>query len=103
MTWIARYQHRRQIEQASADGTVLTDEVLEQAATEAEAGYDVDEIIARCGRGRPPVGSAAAEPFPVRLDPQLRASIAERADQDGIAQGELIRRAVRQYLKVGDR
>jgi hypothetical protein len=58
----------------SADGTVLTDEVLARVAAEAEAGYDVEELKRR-GRGRPPLGAAAAEAFPVRLDPELRASV----------------------------
>jgi predicted HicB family RNase H-like nuclease len=84
----------------SADGTVLTDEVLERVAAEAEVGYDVEEILKRRGRGRPPLGEAAAESFPVRLDPQLRASVAARAERDGVAQSEVIRRALRQYLEV---
>jgi hypothetical protein len=79
---------------------VLTDEVLERVAAEADAGYDVDEMLRRRGRGRPPVGSSAADAFPVRLDPELRASVAARAERDGVAQGEVIRRALREYLKV---
>ncbi|MDA8074113.1 MAG: ribbon-helix-helix domain-containing protein [Actinomycetota bacterium] len=82
----------------STDGTVLTDEVLERVAAEAEAGYDVEEMVKRRGRGRPPIGSAAAEAFPVRLDPELRASVAQRAERDGVPQGEIVRRALREYL-----
>lgn len=84
----------------SADGITLTDEVLERVAAEAEAGYDVDDLRQRRGRGRPPIGTAAADAFPVRLDPELRASVAERAERDHVAQGEVIRRALRQYLEV---
>jgi len=83
----------------SADGTVLTDKVLARAAAEAEAGYDVEKLERR-GRGRPPIGTAAADAFPVRLDPELRASVAERAERDHVAQGEVVRRALRQYLEV---
>lgn len=81
----------------SADGTVLSDEVLARVAAEAEAGYDVEELKRR---GRPPIGTAAADAFPVRLDPELRASVAKRAERDHVAQGEVIRRALRQYLAV---
>src|SRR5947209_3296651 len=39
----------------------ITDHDVERLAAEAEAGYDVDELIARRGRrGRPPIGTAAA-------------------------------------------
>ncbi|MGC8511843.1 MAG: CopG family transcriptional regulator [Acidimicrobiales bacterium] len=85
----------------SADGTALTDEVLERVAAEAEVGYDVDAMLARRGRGRPPMGSAAADALPVRLDPELRASVAARAERDGIAQSEVVRRALREYLEAG--
>jgi hypothetical protein len=84
----------------SADGTVLTDDVLDRVAAEAEVGYDVDDLLKRRGRGRPPMGTAAADVFPVRLDPELRASVAERAERDRVGQGEIIRRAIRHYLEV---
>ncbi|MCU4185584.1 ribbon-helix-helix domain-containing protein [Acidiferrimicrobium sp. IK] len=82
----------------SSDGTVLADEVIERVQAEAEAGYDVDDLLKRRERGRPPMGSAAADALAVRLDPDLRASVVERAEHDGVPQGEVVRRALRQYL-----
>jgi len=47
----------------------------------AEAGYDVDETLRRRS-GRPPIGSAAASVEPVRLDPELRQALTQRAERD---------------------
>lgn len=81
-------------------GQDITDELIERWGEEAEAGLDVDKLkrTVRRGRGRPAMGSAAAEALPVRLDPELRASVVERAERDGVAQGEVVRRALRAYL-----
>jgi len=40
-----------------ADGTPISDEVVEELADEAEQGYDVDELRRRRG-GRPAMGSS---------------------------------------------
>ena len=53
------------------DGTPITDEMVEALADEAEAGYDVEEILRRRG-GRPTMGSSAASVESVRLDPDLK-------------------------------
>jgi hypothetical protein len=79
------------------DGTPITDEMVETMADEAEAGYDVDEIIRRRA-GRPLMGSAAASVESVRLDPELKRELILRAAQDHISVSEAIRRAVREYL-----
>jgi hypothetical protein len=79
------------------DGTPITDEMVEAMADEAEAGYDVDEIIRRRA-GRPLMGSAAASVESVRLDPELKRELILRAAQDHISVSEAIRRAVREYL-----
>jgi hypothetical protein len=40
-------------------GTPIDDDLIEELADDAEAGYDVDEVITRRGkRGRPRLGSA---------------------------------------------
>ena len=59
-------------------GEPITDELVEKLAAQAEAGFDVDEIIRRRG-GRPPMGSSAASVESVRLDPELSAALRERA------------------------
>lgn len=79
------------------DGTPITDEMVEVMADEAEAGYDVDEIIRRRA-GRPLMGSAAASVESVRLDPELKRELILRAARDHISVSEAIRRAVREYI-----
>lgn len=82
-------------------GKLITDAEIEQYAAEAEAGYDVDELIARRGkRGRPTLGSGPASVESVRLDPELRQELASRADTEGVSTSELIRKALREYLKA---
>lgn len=80
-------------------GTPLTDELLETLADEAEAGYDVDEILGRRGkRGRPALGSAPSTVESVRLDPELKAQLAQRAEDEGVPVSEVIREALRHHL-----
>ena len=81
------------------DGTPITDEMVEALADEAEAGYDVEEILRRRG-GRPTMGSSAASVESVRLDPDLKRDLIFRAAEEHISVSEAIRRAVRQYLRV---
>jgi hypothetical protein len=77
------------------DGRPITDELIEEYVAEAEAGYDLDKLRPR---GRPRMGAAPAKSFPVRLDPELRAALDERAEHDGRAASEVVREALRQYL-----
>jgi hypothetical protein len=84
----------------AASGTPITDELVDRLADEAEAGYDVDETIRRRG-GRPPIGSGAASVESVRLDPELREALAQRADRDHETTSSVIRKALRKYLQVG--
>ena len=80
-------------------GRAVTDAEIAALAAEAEAGYDVDELIARRGRrGRPALGSAAARVESVRLDPELSEKLAGRAKHDGTTTSEVIREALRRYL-----
>lgn len=78
-------------------GDPITEELLEKLSAEAEAGFDVDEIIRRRG-GRPTMGSAAASVESVRLDPELSEALRERAEQEGRTNSDLIRDALRRYL-----
>lgn len=82
-----------------ADGTPITDQVIEAFADEAERGYDVEEIRRRRG-GRPPIGSAASSVESVRLDPELKRDLLLRAAEEQISVSEVIRRAVHQYLRA---
>lgn len=82
----------------SKAGAQLTDEVLERMAEEAEEGLDVTRLRRR--PGRPAMGSAPAESFPVRLEPELRQALDERAAADDTPASEIVREALRRYLKV---
>ena len=80
-------------------GRAITDAEIESLAAEAEAGYDVDELISkRAKRGRPALGSAPASVESVRLDPELRNELLERARTEGTTSSDIIREALRQFL-----
>lgn len=83
----------------TASGVPITDELVDKLSAKAEAGYDVDEMLRRRG-GRPPMGSAAAAVESVRLDPELREALTVRASRDHETTSTVIRKALRQYLKV---
>jgi hypothetical protein len=83
----------------TASGKPITDELVAKLSKEAEAGFDVDEIIRRRG-GRPPMGAAAASVESVRLDPDLRQALTERARRDHETASSVIRKALRRYLDV---
>jgi predicted DNA-binding protein len=79
-------------------GVEITDELIEQYVAEAEEGLDLDKLRPR---GRPRMGAAPAKSFPVRLDPDLRAALDERAEHDGRPASEVVREALRRYLEAG--
>jgi uncharacterized protein (DUF4415 family) len=82
-------------------GKPITDGQIETLAAEAETGYDVEALLARKGkRGRPALGSAPASVESVRLDPELRDQLLERAKADGTTTSELIREALRRFLEA---
>lgn len=83
----------------TATGTPITDDLIDRLAAKAEAGYDVEKTIRRRG-GRPPIGSAAAGVESVRLEPELRQALARRAEDDQETTSSVIRKALREYLKV---
>ncbi|MDQ3916171.1 MAG: ribbon-helix-helix domain-containing protein [Actinomycetota bacterium] len=82
------------------DGTAVGDDVVERLADEAEKGYDVDEIQRRKAGGRPAMGSGPASVESVRLDPELKKQLLLRASKDGISVSELIRKALRTYVRA---
>jgi hypothetical protein len=79
------------------DGTLITEELVGQLSREAEAGYNVDQILER-RRGRPAMGSGPATVESVRLDPELREALAQRARRDNEPTSSVIRTALRLYL-----
>lgn len=82
-------------------GRPITDADVEALSAEAEAGYDVDTLIARrAKRGRPTLGSSPAAVESVRLDPELRRELVERAETDETTPSEIIREALRRFLRA---
>ncbi|MGI8774748.1 MAG: ribbon-helix-helix protein, CopG family [Actinomycetota bacterium] len=82
------------------DGTAVTDDMVEKMADGAEAGYEVDEIERRRAGGRPAMGSGPASVESVRLDPELKRELLLRASKDGISVSEVIREALRTYVRA---
>lgn len=81
------------------DGTLITEELVEELSRKAEAGYYVDEILER-RRGRPAMGSGPARVESVRLDPELREALSRRAASDEESTSSVIRKALRLYLNL---
>jgi len=82
-----------------ADGTPITDEMIEAMADEAERGYDVEELRRRRG-GRPALGSSPSTVESVRLDPELKRDLLLRAAANGVSVSEAIREALRHYVQA---
>jgi hypothetical protein len=91
----------RRIHGHTRSGQEIAEETVERLAAEAETGYDVEALIARRGkRGRPTLGTSPASVESVRLDPELRRKLVERAEAEGMTTSELIRVALRRYLRA---
>lgn len=82
------------------DGTAIRGEMVGTMADEAEAGHDVREIERRRAGGRPAMGSGPADVESVRLDPELKRELLLRAAKDGISVSEVIREALRTYVRA---
>jgi hypothetical protein len=81
-------------------GREITDEFIDQAVVEAEKGYDLDHVKLRPGPGRrPEIERQAAPVASVRLGVELTRAATERASIEGISKAELIRKAIREYLR----
>ena len=83
----------------SASDVPITDNLVEELAAQAEAGYDPEQTLRRRG-GRPSIGSGPASVESVRLEPELREALARRAESDRESTSAIIRKALREYLRV---
>jgi hypothetical protein len=81
----------------TSNDVLVTDELVDALVSEAERGYDAGKLR---GRGRPRLGDGPTEIVPVRLEPQLRRALTQRAADEHTTQSDLIRRALRTFLKV---
>lgn len=85
----------------TTSGKPIDDDLIDNLADEAEAGFDVDKVIARRGkRGRPRLGSAPSTVESVRLDPELKKRLMRRAEDEGVPVSEVIREALRHHLEA---
>lgn len=82
----------------TSGGVEITDELIEELSREAERGYPIDQIRPRQYRGRPAMGDGPAKVFQVRLPPDLREALEERAAEDGATRSEVVRAALKEYL-----
>lgn len=71
----------------------VTQDMIESWATEAENGYDVDELKRR-GRGRPGRGAEPMQVVAVRLTADEVAALDALAARDQVSRSEAIRRAL---------
>jgi Ribbon-helix-helix protein, copG family len=83
----------------SRDGDALSEARIQDLASRAEAGFDVEAILKR-RVGRPSIGSSAASVESVRLDPELSQALRRRAEAEGRTNSDLIRDALRNYLRA---
>jgi hypothetical protein len=80
-------------------GTVITEEIAEEWAEEAERdGADIPNLKRRYV-GRPSLGGAGRSPrVSFRVSPELSKAAWKRADEEGRALSDLAREALERYL-----
>lgn len=79
-------------------GRIIDDVEIERLAAEAEAGYDPSTLRRRGGRQL--MGAAPAEVVPVRLDPDLKRAVEQRAESLHSTTSDVIRQAIRAFLEA---
>jgi hypothetical protein len=92
MSQVITMQKERPYERPTS-GVEVTREVSERMSKQAE-----HHSILRSSAGdprRPTVGSCPADALPVRLDPEIRRTIEERATADNATSSEVVKRALR--------
>lgn len=80
-------------ERETINGVPVTEEQIVTWATEAEAGYNVEDLKRR-GRGRPGRGSEPSQVVALRLTEQEIADLDARAEREGKSRSEIIREAL---------
>ena len=78
-------------------GRIVSESELDALASEAEVGYDLETLQSRRTRRR-----AQAEVVLVRLPPELKAAVDQRAEFEATSVSEVIRAALRAYLSDPD-
>ena len=78
-------------------GTILTHEIEEALADEAEAGYDLGAATA-APSGRPSLGRGISPRLDLRVEAELSDALHRRAKQEHRSVSAVARDAIRQYL-----
>ena len=83
------------------DGTLLTDELLEQLVAEAEAGYDPATLVPTPVRaGRPSLGREGVSPrVQFRASPEVYAAAQARATKEGRTVSAVLRDLLAEYAR----
>lgn len=77
---------------------MVSDKQIQAWADEAEAGYDVAELMRRC-RGRPGRSAEPMQIIGVRLTVVELESLDAAAERDGLTRSEAIRAALAAYAR----
>jgi Ribbon-helix-helix protein, copG family len=88
----------RDEELRSKSGELITPEIIEELAAEAERGYDLSKarVVAV---GRPSLSGSGTSPrVSLRIAPDVYEAAAERAEKEGLSMSELARRAIARYV-----
>jgi len=78
-------------------GAVLTPEIEEELADEAEAGYDLEVATPRRA-GRPSLGRGVSPRLDLRIESDLAKALHERAEEEHRSVSAVARDALRRYL-----
>jgi hypothetical protein len=84
----------------TASGKPITDELVKGARQQGRGRLRRRRNASPSGR-TPPIGAAPASVESVRLDPELRQALAQRAERDHETPSSVVRKALRKYLQVG--
>jgi len=78
-------------------GAVLTPEIEEDLANEAETGYELQVTVPR-KVGRPSLGRGVSPRLDLRIEPELAEALHERAEAEHRSLSAVARDALRRYL-----
>jgi hypothetical protein len=88
---------KRKKQWITESGNVLTEEMVEELADEAERGYDLSKWVP--SPGRPPLGDEGPSPrISLRITPETFAAARRKAEADGVSLSEVAREAIRRYV-----
>lgn len=84
-----------------SSGHVLDDADFERMAIEAEVSTaDTDRLLERARGGRPTLGDGPSTVLQVRLDPETRRQLDDRAEHDATTASVIVREALRAWLNA---